>query len=372
MGFLKNIKVRTKLIISFIVVAILVGVVGTIGMMSLKTVDINSEDMYTNSLQSVYMLTDMRQNLTEIRDDVIELLYVRDESKKADLEKDIQINADEDDKYITDYEKLSMNDIEKQIWPTYKNQIEQYRILRGNVIKLVDGRNFDEAVKQYQQIPAISELMMANLDKLINENLDSAKTTNLNNHSIYLNSNNSMMILMITGLIIAIGLGLFMANDINNPLLKIKFLAESIAEFDFSVPIIITRRDEFGQIGNALNTSIKNVSSLVNSIVENAQDMSASSEELSATAEEITAKVEEIDSAIVSITSGIQATSATSEEITASVEEVDSSINELSGKAMEGSNNANQSKERATEVEKKGKRAIKEVRIYMKKRKRIC
>ena len=56
MGFLKNIKVRTKLIVSFIIVAILIGVVGAIGIMSLKTVDANSEEMYSNSLQSVYML----------------------------------------------------------------------------------------------------------------------------------------------------------------------------------------------------------------------------------------------------------------------------------------------------------------------------
>ncbi|MBI6872335.1 hypothetical protein I6U51_06385 [Clostridium aciditolerans] len=39
--------------------------------------------------------------------------------------------------------------------------------------------------------------MTDNLNKLINSNLDSAKTANLNNHSIYLNSNSIMTILMI-------------------------------------------------------------------------------------------------------------------------------------------------------------------------------
>ena len=54
----------------------------------------------------------------------------------------------------------------------------------------------------------------------------------------------------------------------------------------------------------------------------------------------------------------IQETSASSEEISASVQEVDSSINILSSKAMEGSNNAAQSKERATEVQRKEKLSI--------------
>jgi methyl-accepting chemotaxis protein len=372
MNFFKNMKVRAKLSISFIIVAILIGVVGTIGIMSLKTVDTNSQEMYSNNLQSVYMLTDMKQTLIEVKSDVIELVFVRDESRKTDLEKDIQINVDENNKYITAYEKLPMNDAEKQVWSTYKNQLEQYRNLRDNVIKLVDAKNYDEAVKQYQQIPVMRESLMENLDKFINANLDDAKTANLNNHSVFLNSNKVMTILMIAGVLIAIGLGLIISNDINNPLLKIKSLAESLSEFDFSVPIPITRADEFGQTGKALNKSIENVSSLVKLIIEKSQDMSASSEELSATVQELTSKTEEIDNAVANIAYEIQESSSSSEEITASVEEVDSSINELSGKAMEGSNNANKSKERATEVEKKGKEAIKEVReLYSEKKKNM-
>lgn len=369
MNFLKNMKVRTKLIISFIIVAILIGMVGIIGIMSLKTVDTNSGEMYSNNLQSVYVLADMKQTLMEVKSDVIELVFVRDESKKADLEKDIQTNIDENNKCITAYESFPMSDEEKQVWTTYKNQLKQYRTLREDAIKLVDAKNYDEAVKQYQQIPVMRESMMENLDKLIDKNLENAKSANLNNHSVYLNSNKIMTILIIIGLLVAVALGLIISKDINTPLLKIKSLAESLAEFDFSVPIVITRKDEFGQTGNALNKSIENVGSLVKLILEKSQDMSASSEELSATVQELNSKTEEIDNAVANIAYEIQESSSASEEITASVEEVDSSVNELSGKAMEGSNNANESKERATEVGKKGKAAIKEVRdLYAEKK----
>lgn len=42
--------------------AILICVVGAIGIMPLKTVNANSKDMYSTSLQNVYMLTDMKEN----------------------------------------------------------------------------------------------------------------------------------------------------------------------------------------------------------------------------------------------------------------------------------------------------------------------
>ena len=70
MGLLKNIKVKVKLIVAFLIVALLIGIVGGVGIMSLKNVGENAKKMYSQNLQNVYMLTDMKQNLTEIKSDV--------------------------------------------------------------------------------------------------------------------------------------------------------------------------------------------------------------------------------------------------------------------------------------------------------------
>ena len=153
-----------------------------------------------------------------------------------------------------------------------------------------------------------------------------------------------------------------------NPLKKIKDLAQRLSNYDFSIPITITMNDEFGQTGVALNTAQENVSSLVKVIIENSQDLSASSEELSATVQELSSKAITIDESVDTITSGMQDSSAATEEMSASIEEVDSSINILSSKAMEGSNNANQSKERAINVKNNSQKAIDETRkIYAEK-----
>lgn len=70
MNFLKNTKVKVKLILSFIIVAILIIVVGVIGIISLKTISLNSDDMYNNKLKRIYILTNMKQNFTEIKSDI--------------------------------------------------------------------------------------------------------------------------------------------------------------------------------------------------------------------------------------------------------------------------------------------------------------
>ena len=156
------------------------------------------------------------------------------------------------------------------------------------------------------------------------------------------------------------------------PIQKIKEFAERLAYYDFSTPITITKKDEFGQTGNALNTAQENISRLVKTIMENAQNMSASSEELSATIQELSSKAIIIGEAVDTIASGMNESSAASEEISASVEEVDSSIHVLSSKAMESSNASNQSKETATKSQEDSKNAIYETRkIYVEKQKKM-
>lgn len=365
----KKKTIKTKLITLFLIVAIIIVIVGSIGGFALKSVAKNGKEMYSVNLQSVYMITDMNQNLTEIKSDMLQLVYEKDKSKKSQLIEDIQKNKDENSKYLSEYEKLSKTEEENKIFEDFKEQIAEYRILREDVIKMVQADNYVEAEKKYKEIPKVREAMFHSINKIIEINLKSAELANEEINSIYIKSNTVIIILSIIGLVIAILIGLYTARDIANPLNKVKDLAERLANYDFSTPIVIERGDEFGQTATALNTAQENVNGLVKIIMENSQDISASSEELSATVEELSSKVETINTSINSITGIMQEASASSEEISASVEEVDSSANELSQKAVEGSSNSNKFKERATEVKKNSQKAIEESqKIHLEKK----
>ena len=222
MRFLRNIKVRVKLTLSFIIVAVLIGVIGIVEITSLRTINTNSQSMYNNELLGVYMLTDMNKNLIQSRNDIVELIYVKDESRKSYLKNDIQINVNKNEKYIVAYEKIPINNIQKQVWETYRSQLKTYRVLRENIIKLVDEGDFQQANKQYQSLVISGDLMMSNLNKLIDENLNQAKAFNLDTNSIYARSNKIMIVLVIIGLLLAVALGSVMSIHINKPLIKIR------------------------------------------------------------------------------------------------------------------------------------------------------
>lgn len=365
MNLLKNVKVRIKLIVSYIIIALLIAVVGIEGTISLKKVSDNSNDMYINKAQSVFVLQDIEQNILQIKSDLLELIYVKDNSKITSTMKDIDALKSENDELVTSYEKFSMNAVDKKVWPQFKTELSQYRAAREIVINFVNAGNFTEAEAKYQDIPKIRDAMLKDLDKIIQADKNDAASTNVSNLAIYTNSKTLMSVILIIGLLLAIGTGLVMSQDITKALNKMLDLAHNLENYDLSHDYITTRKDEFGKTGDALKNAQDNIKQLIKSIMEDSQDMSASSEELSATAEELSSKSEDIKNAVNNIAEGIQDTSAASEEITASVEEVNSNISELSQKSLEGSNNANKSKERASAMQQDGSIAIQETQnIY--------
>ncbi|MEY8763648.1 MULTISPECIES: methyl-accepting chemotaxis protein [Clostridium] len=180
------------------------------------------------------------------------------------------------------------------------------------------------------------------------------------------------VIVLLVMIAVAVICGIAVAKYATGPLAQIQQFARRLSKCDFSTPINMKRRDEFADTALSLNTAQKNVKSLVKTIVENSENMSASSQELSATVQEMTSKFQNINESISDIVNGSQETTASAQEVTASVEEIDSNINQLSNQAMNVNENANNSKENALSVQKSAQEAIEECKsIYKDEEKNI-
>lgn len=368
MNTVKNFKVKTKLIASFLIVAVVIAIVGIIGITSLKKVNDNAKNMYLNNLQNIYTLSVIKQNSVENENNILQLTYVKDSAEINKLEQEINRNAKDNDKKMRKITNISMSEKERREWTNFINAVDSYRVIRQNAINYINSNNMNQAVIQYGKMSMVKDVMFKNLDNIIAINDNNARIDNNSNNLIYKNSNAAMTVLMIIGLCTAIIIGLFISNNINNPLAKISDFARHLAEYDFSYNWEITRNDEFGQAGRALSKAQSNVKEIVKIIMNNSQDMSAASEELSATVEELTSKFQNINNSTKKISKSVEENSASSQEITASVEEVNSSINELSTKALEASKLADDASNRSTEIKNKVFSSIKETRnIYKEK-----
>ncbi|URZ01047.1 methyl-accepting chemotaxis protein [Clostridium felsineum] len=372
MRILKNMKIFQKLILAFGLVSILTIIAGVVGVTSLKNIDGSLENIYNVDLKGTNELMELKANFMETRADMLKLKDRNNKDSVDSLVSQINELKVENDKIINKYKDTIITEKDREMFNRVNSGLEKWEDAGSNFIDAVKQGDYDKADIYFTKVSNYRIAMSGDLNKEIDLNTKLAKNDYNNSKVAYRNAFVISIIVVIISVFGSIILGLIMAKHINTPLKKIKELAERLSKFDFSIPIKITRGDEFGKVGKSLNDAQENVKDLIKIIMSNYEDMSAASEELSATSEELSSKSNSIDEAVNNIVSGIQDSSASSEEISASIEEINSNINQLAQKAMDGSNSSSNSKEKANKVSEHVKRAVVQSRkLYDEKEKNI-
>ena len=189
-------------------------------------------------------------------------------------------------------------------------------------------------------------------------------------------SNNLIRIIsisIIVGLIISIIVAFYVGNIISKPIIKITSIIKKTGDLDLTYDngfdSLLKQKDEIGELSKAFNNMRNEFVIFIKQTLDNSKDIKIGSEKLACTVEELTIKAENIETIVGNIANDVQETSSSSEEISASIQEVDSNINMLSNRALEGSDIASKSKERAIEVKKNGIISIEETRkLYNEKK----
>ncbi|ADK13559.1 methyl-accepting chemotaxis protein [Clostridium ljungdahlii] len=358
MKWFSNIRILKKLLTSFIIVSVFTGIVGMISIIKMGKINGNLNNIYNVDLKGTNYLQQLKTNVVLIRADMLTLADPVNRNNLKNVTSEISSSKIQNNQIISDYKTIITNAEQKQRFAEFEQYLQSWRTSRESFISLIQAGNYEGAKQQFVKSEGYREKAFKVLDNQINLSMKMAQEDYKDSVTQYKSSFSMMVIGIIVSIVCSVLLGFIVAKDINAPILKIKKFANEFAEFDFSSPIEIDRKDELGEAALELNKGQKNITDLIRTIMASSDEMSSSSEELSATAEELSAKSEDMDSSVKVVVGNIQETSAAFEEITASVEEVDSSVNELSAKAVEGSGKANESKKNAVVVQSKGKAAI--------------
>ncbi|PJI09245.1 MULTISPECIES: methyl-accepting chemotaxis protein [Clostridium] len=372
MKIVKNLKVGNKLCISFLIMMALIVVVGVMAIINLEKISARSNKMYNSNLKKVYYLTKTEQDLTEVRADLLKLVYQNDASMVPEAKSQMQKDEKEISTFAKKYDALSQKDSSKNAWEKAKETKDNYMDISEKTVEAVSQNDFDKAVKLNKGNNDLREDLFNQINRLINSNFNEAKQDNKDNLAAYSNFVKLLIIVIVLGLIISVLISINLTRDIKGCLKKINESAKKMANYDFSFVLKVDRKDEFGDTSNFLMKAQENVQHIIRTIMENSQDLSASSEELSATVEELSSKFENITESTKNIAEQVEKTSSSSEEVTASIEEVNSNIDELSNKTLDQSNNSNASKEKAVEIKNSGRKSVQRVDdIYKNKEREI-
>jgi len=369
---MKNLKIRTKLLLMIIIPLIALLLVSFEGIRKVTTTYDILTDSYYEKMYKVNELIlsgdrDMYQSLIAQKALVSSNISEADKTKnKQDLKDNIGQAKDRVKSAVdilvpikSSIEGVKHKEANKNIFDLYSDFQKHYQIwldsFNSETGQVKDQQQFEKAFEDARNdINLMSEVM----------ELTSAGTQDFMKSSIYGTKIQFGMLASIA-IIVTLVLGIFISRDSTKVLLKIRDLATRLSEYDFSEDLILNRRDEYGQTAETLNKAQENVRELINVITKNTNDIDVLSEKLASSINEVSGNFSEINEASKNINTSVQENTAITEELSASVEEVNSSVVVLAGKATDGTNNAINIKERANNIENSSKKAIETIsKVY--------
>ena len=358
MRIFKNLKIAQKLIFGFLLISFIMGIVGFIGISEISKINANSTSMYEDNLIHLRRVGELKENFLQIHSDLISLLTTKDVAKKQEIETEIEKLTNEDMVISEEFKNTNATGEEKDQLTKFIKLHEEYMMARKDFMELIDSNKYDEAQMAFDMVIEARQKTFDSINEIIKSNMQEAEDANNTNNSIFKNSFNLMLSIVIFGFVFAIVLGFFISTLISKGINKVLIFADALGGGDLTQRIDSDSNDEIGKISSALNKAAENTRKLISTIISSSSNINSSSEEISATIKGISTKINNINEATKDISAGTEELSATSEEVNASIEEITSNSTELSSKAKDGDKASNEIQTRAAEIKDKGLKAI--------------
>jgi methyl-accepting chemotaxis protein len=332
-----NLKIATKLLISFAAVIALTVVLGMFSVSELAKVNQTSTDLSSKWMPSVRVLLQMKTNVVIFRLQELRHILAEDKAALADREKAMDVLSLSLKKGQQEYAKLAFTDAEQAGIAQFGKLWDDYLVEHEKIIALSRSQQ-DQAANDLIQGKSliINKNLTDCLEKLTAINIEGGTNASQAGDDLYARARRTIFGTLAGCVVLAALLALAVARAIARPLNQALEVAKTVASGDLTSRIEVTSRDETGQLLQALAGMNQGLASLVGTVRGDAETIATASSQIAA---------------------GNQDLSSRTEQQASSLEETASSMEELTGTVKQNADNARQANglaSSASEVARKG------------------
>lgn len=384
MKWFYNLKIATKLVMGFIIVALIAGIVGVVGILSIRDIQTMDADMYNNHTATMPDLANVARTYQRERIGLRDLYTEKDLSKRQEV-----INKfEEQEKIISD----SMTRFEAGIsdprvrtnFDALSKALSDFDEFRDNVINLAKANNMNGVYTEMTSTHArqIADDVQKYTDELMNLKTEIAKEAADANKAAATTATVTMLIVIVIAVIIAIIFGIFISRIISKPMNKMAEAANKLALGDVNVNVEVNTKDEVGSLAESFGKMITNIRGqalaaeriaagdltievdvrsendlLGRKLAEMVKKNNEILTNISNAAEQVASGSKQVSDSSIALSQGATEQASSIEELTASLEEI-SSQTKLNA---ENANEANELAEAAKSTALKGNDQMKEM-----------
>ena len=314
-GF-KNLKVGTKLIASFLIVAAIAALIGILGITTMRKIDAAGAKMYERVTLPLGDIGFMSASFQRIRINLRDAIESKDEKEvKADLERLANLRREIGER-ADKFEKTIISDEGRKLFSEYKESRKVYGLFIEKMLELDRSGRDDEAKALMlgdAKKAALHEQDL--LNKLVESKEKQGKLTEEENDKAANTATIIMSVLVVLGTLLSIGLGFFISRMITKPLEEAVDIANALAEGDLSVNVAVKSLDETGQLMGALRHMVENLRNIISKTVDISAGIASASNQLHSTSAQIATAAEEVASQTNTVATASEEMSATSSDI---------------------------------------------------------
>ena len=315
---LKDLKVGTKLIVGFLIVAILSGVVGVVGIVISRMLNDRLVDMYNARLVPITDINMARRMVLYLSRKTYEFCVENDAIKKNKIEEEIKTFDKGYDEYVAKFIKKSLNTEEsnemalmQSNWKIYKDFIYNQLLPYSRSITALDDKAREMLLVTGNEL---FTKFATHFVRLVDINVEEAKKTNEETGKLVDASMLMMIVLILVIVTLSFLLGIFLSGMITKPLSQVVNQSNEIAGGNLRVSkLMLNRKDEIGILANSfdkmqdsLKSIIETVIVAIDNIATGTRQIATASTNISQGASEQAASVEEISSSMEQMAANIK------------------------------------------------------------------
>lgn len=308
-----DLRIATKLIISFTVVLLLCIALGVFSILQLAKVNQTSTDLASNWMPSVRSLLEIKYDWARFRSQEMQHILSTSDTDMTKYEKAMSTALTEMRAARSDYEKLISEEAERVVYAEFAQLVDQYLNENKKIIALSRANQNDEAREMIRgNSSKIFSAASEKIEKLSHINIEGGEKASATGDALYSTARR----LIIGALLVCVALGaleaVWLARIISRPLNTALEVAQTVASGNLTSSIAVTSKDETGQLLQALkdmNASLRNIvgqvregtdiiATAATQVASGSLDLSARTEQQASSLEETASSMEELTSTV--------------------------------------------------------------------------
>jgi len=373
MRWFYNMKIASKLILGFLIMAIIAGVVGIVGLTNILSMNKADTLLYEENTLGIKYSSNAMAYYQRLKYNFAEILLLKDDRLIDSYVSNINTFISTVDQNLADYKAGITTEEDRQLYNVVEPEWVEYKGYIQEALGYLQKGLYDRAKKVLlEDADAAGNAIRDSLVRLVEYNEKSADERADANTEITRTSVTLMIAIIAAGVVIALLMGLFISRAISKPIKKIVAAVERLVLGDTEIQQTIFTRDEIGDLANAFQkviASTREQAEIIQRIADGdlTVDVHIRSEKdlmgqklaqmvknlndlvqgITIAADQVSSGAKQISDSAVQLSQGATEQASSIEELTASIEEVASQTKTNAENAGKANSVAEQTKDLA-------------------------